>query len=120
LSSTDTTLTLENERISVPELLFRPSDVGLAQAGIVEAIEQAVAACAEPLRAALYASPPSCAPTSTPTSSSTCSAPRCRAPPPGTAPPYLHVRATLRAWPSIVNAITRKVVKIFFCHKKKT
>merc|ERR1712159_931215 len=31
-----------NERISVPELLFHPSDVGIQQAGVVEAVVQSL------------------------------------------------------------------------------
>ncbi|XP_043214148.1 actin-related protein 6-like [Amphibalanus amphitrite] len=36
---------LTNERFSVPELLFHPSDVGIQQMGIPEAIVEAVSAC---------------------------------------------------------------------------
>lgn len=56
LSDDDQVLTLTNERICVPELLLRPSDVGLAQAGVAEAIVQAISASPPPLAAALYAS----------------------------------------------------------------
>lgn len=48
-------LELGVELISVPEVLFHPSDIGLDQAGIAEAIQQAVLACPEELHGALYA-----------------------------------------------------------------
>lgn len=35
-------LVLNNERITVPELLFHPSDIGMNQAGIAETIVQSV------------------------------------------------------------------------------
>lgn len=38
-------LPVGNERFVVPELYFNPSDIGLNQAGVPEAIEQAIAAC---------------------------------------------------------------------------
>ncbi|KPI96526.1 Actin-related protein 6 [Papilio xuthus] len=41
------TLRLNNERFSIPELLFRPSDVGIPQMGIPEAIMEAIGACPE-------------------------------------------------------------------------
>jgi actin-related protein 6 len=47
------TLVIENERIAVPEVLFRPSDIGLRQAGVSEAVLQAVAAVPEALRGSL-------------------------------------------------------------------
>ena len=37
-------LLINNERFMVPEALFHPSDIGLPQAGICEAIHQALAA----------------------------------------------------------------------------
>lgn len=49
-------LTLANERITVPEVLLRPSDVGIQQAGIAEATAAAIAACPESLAPALFAS----------------------------------------------------------------
>ena len=48
-------LVMNNERISVPELLFTPSDAGLPQAGAAEIIWQAIEACPEPVRPALSA-----------------------------------------------------------------
>mmetsp|Transcript_9594 Transcript_9594/g.24048 ORF Transcript_9594/g.24048 Transcript_9594/m.24048 type:complete len:194 (+) Transcript_9594:2-583(+) len=38
-------LPLANERFLVPEVLFSPSDVGITQAGVAEAVLQAVEAC---------------------------------------------------------------------------
>ncbi len=46
---------MNNERFTVPELLFNPSDVGLRQMGIPEAIECAVNRCPEEARRWLYA-----------------------------------------------------------------
>lgn len=40
---TEQVLTLANERICVPELLFRPSDIGIDQAGMAECVVQASA-----------------------------------------------------------------------------
>lgn len=48
-------LELGVELITVPEVLFNPSDIGLGQAGVAEAIHQAVMACPEELHGALYA-----------------------------------------------------------------
>lgn len=48
-------LNMNNERISVPELLFSPSDLGVMQAGLAELIVQAVEASPEASRADLYA-----------------------------------------------------------------
>ncbi|XP_037075532.1 actin-related protein 6-like [Pollicipes pollicipes] len=45
---------LTNERFSVPELLFHPSDVGIRQMGIPEAIVDAISACPEETRPHLY------------------------------------------------------------------
>ncbi|KAK9467973.1 actin family [Lipomyces arxii] len=44
----DQILTLGNERFSVPELLFMPSDIDMRQAGLPEAIMQAVSAVPDP------------------------------------------------------------------------
>jgi len=52
---TEQVLTLSNERICVPELLFRPSDIGVEQAGLAECVVQAVDACTADLRESLYA-----------------------------------------------------------------
>jgi actin-related protein 6 len=48
-------LTLTNERIVVPELLLTPSDIGLTQGGIGDAILQSVAACPREMAPALLA-----------------------------------------------------------------
>ncbi|KZO98494.1 Actin/actin-like protein [Calocera viscosa TUFC12733] len=42
---------LNNERFSIPELLFRPSNIGLNQAGLAECVHQAVNALPEEARA---------------------------------------------------------------------
>lgn len=47
-------LSMEVERFVVPEVLFRPSDVGLRQGGLPEAVVEAVEACDIGLRGALY------------------------------------------------------------------
>jgi actin-related protein len=51
-------LNLTVERFSIPEALFRPSDVGLPSeiAGLPAAIVQSIDACPEPFQAALYQS----------------------------------------------------------------
>lgn len=41
------TLRLNNERFTIPELLFHPSDVGIPQMGIPEAIMNSINACPE-------------------------------------------------------------------------
>jgi actin-related protein 6 len=38
-------LAMNNERFMIPEILMHPSDIGLEQAGIPEAIAQSVNAC---------------------------------------------------------------------------
>jgi actin-related protein 6 len=48
-------LSLGNERFSVPEVLFHPSDLGINQAGIAESIVQSIMACPEYLREAMCA-----------------------------------------------------------------
>jgi len=47
-------LRINNERFTVPELLFHPSDIGLQQGGIAEACHQAVSACAPDLQPGLW------------------------------------------------------------------
>lgn len=42
LNPNEQSLTLKDERISIPEILFHPSDIGINQAGIVEATVQSV------------------------------------------------------------------------------
>ena len=47
-------LSLSVERFSTPEILFRPKDIGLDQAGLCDAIIQSVEACNPSLRGPLY------------------------------------------------------------------
>jgi actin-related protein 6 len=54
LDGSEQILVMNNERITVPELLFQPSDVGLYQAGLAELIVQAVESAPARFRAALY------------------------------------------------------------------
>ena len=44
---------VNQERFMVPEALFHPSNVGLAQAGVAECVQQALEACPDVLQAAL-------------------------------------------------------------------
>jgi actin-related protein 6 len=55
MDGTEQILAMHNERISVPEVLFNPLDVGLPQAGIAELVVQAIEACSARYRADLYA-----------------------------------------------------------------
>ncbi len=48
------TIRLNNERFSVPELLFSPSDVGIEQSGIPEAIVMAVMSCDQAVQPWLF------------------------------------------------------------------
>ncbi|GFR49305.1 hypothetical protein Agub_g11327 [Astrephomene gubernaculifera] len=50
----DQVLVLNNERFMVPELLFHPDDIGLQQAGVAEAVVQAVTATHPALAPLLY------------------------------------------------------------------
>lgn len=50
----DQVLVLNNERFMVPEVLFHPSDIGLQQAGVPEALVQAVTACHPALTPLLF------------------------------------------------------------------
>ena len=50
IDENDQVLIMNNERISVPELLFNPSDTGLLQAGIPEIVTQVLADCPEQIR----------------------------------------------------------------------
>ena len=45
---------MELERFTVPELLFNPSDVGMAQGGLPEAIHDAITSCDVGLQGSLY------------------------------------------------------------------
>ena len=51
---TEQVLSLSNERICVPELLFSPSDIGIDQAGVAECVAQAANACSPDLRESLF------------------------------------------------------------------
>jgi actin-related protein 6 len=55
LDGSEQILVLNNERICIPELLFRPSNVGLPQGGVAEIIVQAVEAASDMHKADLYA-----------------------------------------------------------------
>ncbi|KAI8090104.1 actin-like protein ARP6 [Gilbertella persicaria] len=48
-------LAMNNERFMIPEILMHPSDIGLEQAGIPEAITQSVSACDSEIHGLLYA-----------------------------------------------------------------
>ncbi|KAG0047486.1 Actin- protein 6 [Gryganskiella cystojenkinii] len=48
-------LVMNNERFTVPEILFNPSDIGMDQAGIPEAIVDAISCCDEEIQGMLYA-----------------------------------------------------------------
>lgn len=50
----DQLLSLGSERFSVPELLFKPNDIGLEQAGLAEAVVDAVESCHPSLRGLMY------------------------------------------------------------------
>jgi len=43
-----------NERFSVPEVLFNPSDIGINEAGIPEMLSQVVNKCPKPFEGPLY------------------------------------------------------------------
>lgn len=45
---------LQNERVAVPEILFHPSDIGMKEGGVVDAVIQAIEASPECLRPSLY------------------------------------------------------------------
>lgn len=43
--SSEQILTMNNERFMIPEILMHPSDIGIQQAGIPEAIIQSISEC---------------------------------------------------------------------------
>ncbi len=45
---------IANERFTVPEVLFRPSDIGINEAGVPEMIQQVVNKCPQPFEGPLY------------------------------------------------------------------
>ncbi|KAK9500920.1 hypothetical protein O3M35_002083 [Rhynocoris fuscipes] len=47
-------LRMNNERFSVPEVLFHPSDIGINQMGLAEAIKYSIQQCPEESRSHLY------------------------------------------------------------------
>lgn len=55
LDGSEQILVMNNERISIPEMLFQPSDIGLAQAGVAELIVQSVQAVPLQYQPDLYA-----------------------------------------------------------------
>lgn len=48
------TLTLCNERFAVPELLFNPTDIGMPQGGVQEAVRQSIETCAPEIQPLLW------------------------------------------------------------------
>jgi actin-related protein 6 len=54
VTAEEQTLVMNNERITVPELLFTPSDIGLNQAGISEAIVQSISSTKDYEQNVLY------------------------------------------------------------------
>lgn len=54
VSDDEQVLQMGNERLCVPEVLFTPSDIGLAQAGLVESIAAAVALCPAWMQGLMY------------------------------------------------------------------
>lgn len=55
LDGSEQVLVMNNERMSIPELLFTPSDAGISQGGVAEMIHESVLAAPEEFRAELYA-----------------------------------------------------------------
>ncbi|KAF9240261.1 actin family [Melanogaster broomeanus] len=55
LISTDQVLLMENERFTIPELLFRPDDIGLEQMGLPDAIAACIALLPEDLQGMFWA-----------------------------------------------------------------
>lgn len=47
-------LAMSVERFAIPEVLFRPSDIGLDCGGVAEAIVESISACPSTVRAAMY------------------------------------------------------------------
>ncbi|KAF8125744.1 actin-related protein Arp6 [Boletus edulis] len=55
LSPTDQVLLMENERFTIPELLFRPDDIGLGQTGLPGTIAASIALLPEDLQGMFWA-----------------------------------------------------------------
>jgi len=47
-------LKMNNERITVPEILFNPSDIGITQAGIAESVIPSINSCHSDIQGMLY------------------------------------------------------------------
>ena len=45
---------IANERFTVPEVLFRPSDIGINEAGVSEMLQQVVVKCPKSFEGPLY------------------------------------------------------------------
>ncbi|KIJ54052.1 hypothetical protein M422DRAFT_775294 [Sphaerobolus stellatus SS14] len=54
-TSTDQVLYMTNERFSVPELIFSPTDIGLQQAGLAETVADAISVLPEDLQGLFWA-----------------------------------------------------------------
>ena len=54
LSPDDQILIMNNERFTAPEILFHPSDIGLQQGGLAEAIVDSIESCEEDMRDLMY------------------------------------------------------------------
>jgi len=55
LVDTDQILNMGNERFSIPEVLFRPNDIGLEQMGLASAVAQSINALPDDLRGMFWA-----------------------------------------------------------------
>ncbi|KAG1901091.1 actin-related protein Arp6 [Suillus fuscotomentosus] len=55
LSTTDQVLHMENERFTIPELLFRPDDIGLEQSGLAATVAASIALLPHDLRGMFWA-----------------------------------------------------------------
>lgn len=53
-SNSEQIIRLNNERFTIPELLFHPSDIGINEMGIPEAIVDSIDSCPHELRPNLY------------------------------------------------------------------
>jgi len=55
LSATDQVLHMENERFTIPELLFRPDDIGLEQSGLAATVAASISLLPDDLRGMFWA-----------------------------------------------------------------
>lgn len=55
LSATDQVLAMENERFTIPELLFRPDDIGLEQSGLAATVAASISLLPHDLRGMFWA-----------------------------------------------------------------